>query len=196
MPIPRDVLERLKAKDQQLTALDFSRYYPHLTTADIRDLADALRGNPHVVELVLCDSEIEDDGACLLAAGLSTMPSLVELDVSANHIGNAGAAALFRVPTLRFLNIAANSVTDEAARQLLVNTTLHYVRLGNSVSPALVTLIDAQLESNEQRELTQLREKVNEFVASLSLNELELAFAAAKESVQAQAGKEAVPVMQ
>jgi len=189
MPIPRDVLERLKAQDQQLTALDFSRYY-HLTTADIRDLTDALRGNPHVVELVLCDSEIDDEGACFLAAGLSTMPSLVELDVSANHIGNAGAAALFRVPTLKFLNIAANSVTDEAAQQLLENTTLHYVRLnGNPVDTALVAKIDAQLDSNEQRELAQLRNELNGFVADLSLEELKLALAAVKESVQTQANK-------
>jgi len=198
MPIPQDILDCLRADDQTLTELNFSRCYPDLTVADMRSLANALRGNHYITKLILCEDGIEDEGICILAEALPAVPSLIELDVSVNNIGDTGATALFSVTTLKCLDVAANSVTDRAAEQLLHNTTLYYVHLdGNSVSPALVAQIDVQLEGNEQKEATQLREEFHRFIESLSSpNELELALSVAKESIQAHAGKEAVPVMQ
>jgi Ran GTPase-activating protein (RanGAP) involved in mRNA processing and transport len=200
MPILEKTLRHLTEKDPTLTVLNLSRHYP-LSIADMQALANALRGNPYIAKLVLCEDGIEDEGARILSEVLPTMSSLVELDVSVNNIGDKGAAALFHVavsphvPTLRILNIAANSVTDKAAGQLLENQTLHCVNLdGNSVSPALIARIDVQLESNETREL---RAEFSRFIENLSSpDELELALSAAKESLQARAGKESVPVMQ
>lgn len=200
MPILEKTLRHLTEKDPTLTVLNLSRHYP-LSTNDMQALANALRGNPYIAKLILCEDGIEDEGARILSEVLPTMSSLVELDISVNNIGDKGAAALFRVavlphiPTLRVLNIAANSVTDEAAGQLLENQTLHCVNLdGNSVSPASIARIDAQLKSNETREL---RAEFSRFIENLSSpDELELALSAAKESLQARAGKESVPVMQ
>jgi len=199
MPILEKTLRRLTEKDPTLTVLNLSRHYP-LSTDDMQALANALRGNPYIAKLILCEDGIEDEGARILSEVLPTMLSLVELDVSVNNIGDKGAAALFRtalshIPALRVLNIAANSVTDKTAGQLLENHALHCVNLdGNSVSPDLVARIDAQLESNETREL---KAEFGRFIENLSSpDELELALSAAKESLQARAGKDGVPVMQ
>lgn len=190
MPIPQNILDRLKAKDEKLTKLDLSRRYPSLTATDMRILAAALQGNPHVTELVLCENKIGNEGACVLAAILPTIPSLIELDVSINNIGDDGAKALFCVTTLRFLDIAANSVTNKAAEQLLENTTLHDADLdGNSVTADLTTRIKTQLAGNEQKEIAQLKEECNGIIEDLPPEKLKLALLAlkeARESTQAQ----------
>lgn len=185
MPISKNLLERLTKKDPKLTSLNLSRHYPDLTTEDMKVLASVLQGNPYITKLGFCEAGIKDEGARILAEILPTMPSLVELDVSVNDIGDVGATALFGVTTLRFLNIAANHVTDKAAEQLLRNITLHYVHLdGNSVTANLITQIEKQLESNERRYVTQLKVEFKEFIENLPFEELKSALAAAKKSVQ------------
>lgn len=185
MPIPQYVLERLKAKDPKLTELNLSRQFPDLTAADMVILAEALRGNPYVARLVLCENKIGDEGAAILARVIPRVPSLTELDVSINDISDEGATALFCVTTLKFLDIAANQVTYKAAEQLLKNGTLHYVELGGNLVPdSLITQIKDKLDINEQREAAQLRAEFSEFTESLPPKQLKLALSAARESVQ------------
>ncbi|CAL7963470.1 hypothetical protein GAMM_40289 [Gammaproteobacteria bacterium] len=174
MSIPKELLDRISANDPTLTELNLSSQYLQLNSRDMQELANALTTNTSLSLLVLCDNDIKDDGAIVLASGLSNS-SIKMVDVSINDIGDRGIEALLRSP-ISSLNVAGNSFSDSALRILSDNKTLvslfvhengltdQSVRyflanprlleitiVGNKISPAKMEAVQQHIKQNAER---------------------------------------------
>lgn len=72
--------------------------------------------------LDLCDNQIDDDGAAVLAAVLARLTALEELNLSANLISDRGANAIAcsvaQMPLLRILNLSSNHIRQAGAKEV------------------------------------------------------------------------------
>ena len=123
MPIPEQILCRIENNDPTLTELNLSSQYPPLNVDDMRQLV-VLNKNTQLQLLILCENEIGDEGAVLLASILSSSNVARTIDVSINNIGNAGAIALLTAP-ITSLNLSGNHVSDVGVQLLISNHVLH-----------------------------------------------------------------------
>ena len=92
------------------------------SAANVFVLADVLKSNTTVINLNLCDNDIDDAGAAGLADALKFNTTLSVLNLSENSIGDAGAAnladALKWNKTLTELNLRDNFVYEAGAERL------------------------------------------------------------------------------
>jgi Ran GTPase-activating protein (RanGAP) involved in mRNA processing and transport len=65
-----------------------------LRDVDAKKLADALKVNAAVTEVILCGNSIGDSGCAALAEALKVNNAVREVNVGDNSIGDAGCAAL------------------------------------------------------------------------------------------------------
>ncbi|XP_004346658.2 hypothetical protein CAOG_04973 [Capsaspora owczarzaki ATCC 30864] len=101
--------------------------------AGAQAIAEALKVNTTLTQLILWQNQIGDVGGQAIAEALNVNKTLSWLDLSQNQIGDAGARAIadaLRVnKTLSWLNLQLNQIGDAGARAiaeaLRVNTTLN-----------------------------------------------------------------------
>ena len=158
MPIRIEILDKLKNDDSNLAQLNLSRH--SLNDEDIATLVVCLKGNTHLQLLCLCENDIGDKGATLLAQAIAQCPNLRFLDVSVNNIGDVGASALFSIKHLRHLDISANNISDLSAQKLLEHKSIVEIFMdGTQISPELSEKISAQIARNASSLFEQIREE-------------------------------------
>ena len=135
--------------------------------ANVFVLTDVLKSNTTVINLNLCENDIDDAGAAGLADALKFNTTLSVLNLSENCIGDAGATnladALKSNTTLTELNLGSNSIQEAGAERLAdalkSNTTLTELNLrDNGIrDDGAASLADA-LKSNTTLTELNLRE--------------------------------------
>ncbi|XP_056621176.1 dynein regulatory complex subunit 5 isoform X2 [Triplophysa dalaica] len=143
------------------------------TFRDCECLAKALKSCKSLKVFRLRRSKVDDDKCCILVSHLLDHPSLLELDLSHNHIGERGARAVGKLlnrSKLQKLTAYNNRIRGPGAQALAHalarNTTLTSLNLrlnriadegGQAVAQALMknkTLTELHLEGNEMTEPT------------------------------------------
>eukprot|EP00669_Euglena_mutabilis_P003294 TRINITY_DN14237_c0_g1_i1.p1 TRINITY_DN14237_c0_g1~~TRINITY_DN14237_c0_g1_i1.p1 ORF type:complete len:272 (+),score=18.09 TRINITY_DN14237_c0_g1_i1:23-817(+) len=85
-------------------------------------LADALLSQTQLCKLVIFDTHIGAEGACVLAPALGRHPSLTSVDMGRNNIGDRGAKALAealsQTSTLTNLKLNDNDIGDAGIQAL------------------------------------------------------------------------------
>ncbi|KAK7201086.1 calpain-like cysteine peptidase [Novymonas esmeraldas] len=110
-----------------LTSLDLSRNF--LGSKGVIPLLDVIEGATQLRSLDLRDQKLGNDAVEVICARLRRHPSLLKLNLSSNPI-----------------TLAVSSALLELARQ---NTVIQYIYLEHTlVRPAMVTVIEVQLEKN------------------------------------------------
>ena len=136
-----------------------------LTDVDVARLSKSLRTNRHLVGLHLCENYISRLGALDLASAVAVHPTLREVWLSINCVGDDGANSFARVmrhhPTLTSLNLGENGIGTDGAVYLSAalreNTTLDTLWLnGNKIGDEGIDAIARALELNSASALTTL----------------------------------------
>ncbi len=120
---------------------------------------------PAVVELDVSRNHLDDAGAAALVTGAAWR--LRHLKLSGNVIGNDGAAALANAPCLadlHYLSLAGNRISNVGVQKLTLGQSLHHLRLLNLERNHISDRgVDFLIESPHWRELTYLNVSHNEF---------------------------------
>jgi len=125
MPLTKQILQRINSNDPTLKELNLSSQYPYLCVTDMQQLTDVLSRNTHLNILILCENNIGDEGAVILATALSKNSNVSRIiDVSINNITDTGAIALLNATGIISLNLAGNCITDAGLAPLSTNQNL------------------------------------------------------------------------
>nr|XP_055043110.1 dynein regulatory complex subunit 5 isoform X1 [Misgurnus anguillicaudatus] len=141
------------------------------TFRDCEFLAKALKSCKTLQVFTLHHSKVDDEKCCILVSHLLDHPSLLELDLSHNHIGDRGAKAVSKLlngSKLKKLNLYNNRIRGPGAQALAKalsrNTTLTSLILrlnrigdegGQALGQALMknkTLVNLHLGANKMTE--------------------------------------------
>ena len=143
---------------------DAFRGNQRLREVHIACLAEAVKVNTTLTQLVLSSNNIGDAGAASLAEAMKVNTTLTQLDLQHNNIGAAGAASLAEAmkvnTTLTQLVLWKNNIGDAGAASLAeamkVNTTLTQLDLWeNNIGDAGAASLAEAMKVNTT--LTQLR---------------------------------------
>lgn len=120
MPIPADILEKLKDPHAQVPALNLTG--AGITDEDVEELVPLLLQKKELHELFLPRNHITDRGAILLAEAFAQMPELSRIHLGVNAIGPGGAKALAKAlankQKLTMFTITDNPIGDEGIKAL------------------------------------------------------------------------------
>ena len=128
-----------------------------MSPANVLTLGEAIKGNDHLTELAIYQSEMGDEGAQALAKGLQGNTRLTSLNLAVNGIGDLGVQALAEVlkgnAGLTTVNLAGNNIGDEGAKELAEvlkgNSKLTMLYLGlNVISDSGAKSLATALETN------------------------------------------------
>ncbi|XP_057684392.1 leucine-rich repeat-containing protein 71 isoform X8 [Corythoichthys intestinalis] len=123
-----------------------------------------------LTHLNLRNNQIEDEGARLLGAGLSTSKSanrnLISLNLSFNHIGDVGAGHIAKGlrfnRTLLFLSLSNNHIGDSGATQLATSSSPvdaeHVAKLSNDQLPSVASNATSNSNRGENKSTAKKRE--------------------------------------
>lgn len=121
-----NILQRIKDNDTTLTEVDLS--YSRLFNQDILTLADALKSNNYVKKLNIAGNRAYESGAKALSK-----TNIEELNISYNHIGNAGAVHFTTNNKIKALNVSFNFIDDYGAIALSHNDTIQELDVSHNV---------------------------------------------------------------
>jgi len=138
MPIPEELLQRIRDNDLTLTSLKLENN--QIGPPEAQALATALQNNTALISLTLAGNQIGNEGAKALATVLQKNATLKSLYLEGNQIGPEGAKALATAlqtnTNLTILHLGYNQIGDEGASALATllqnNTALTILYLSNS----------------------------------------------------------------
>lgn len=158
----KDVIPRLRAKDNTLTELDFSHSGSKMfDDASVAIMCHELRENDSVTKVKLSNNCFESDGARALADLLVSNTRITILELANNTIGDVGLQYLSEMlkvnNTLRVLNVENNHIGDRGTEALIDalragNDTLQEVSItrGNDIATSLLSELADEIILNSQ----------------------------------------------
>ena len=141
--------------DTSCSSLDLSQ--KGMKTIDIQILAKILFNNKSVIELILLQNKISDDGALYISECIKNNKSLRKIDMSKNRISDVGlrsmVSALHENQTLQIFDISHNNLSDDGAipisECLKINNTLEELNVSyNNISNGGIFCIGKVLQIN------------------------------------------------